>query len=505
MKVPKMRLYLHIPFCESKCFYCSFTSRTDKSAVSAYFDALLRDVKCHFAALNLAKKSVKSLFIGGGTPSIVDIRHFEPLFEYLEPFLADNAEQSIEANPNSATFAWLKKMREFGINRVSFGAQSFSEKKLKFLGRIHSPNEIYKSLENAVNSGFENINLDMIYDSKLDDKKMLKFELENLANAAKMGLTHISAYHLMIEENSAFRAKFSLKKNAPNLMKFFMREIENLGFPQYEVSNFGQICEHNLAYWKGEEYLGCGLSAVSFVSKDGLWSADCRNLGENSAKFNANLSENSTLNLSENSSENSMKFNANLSKNSALNLRENSTKFNTNLSKNSTKFSANLSTNSSENSALNSSEFPAKISSQKARFYTHKSLAKYLKEPTFRTCEALSERDLLLEHLFLGLRSCVGISPKRLNQTQLEKAKILLKHKKLIAKDEFSDFSDKFTSKKGKTTNKFINNLAKNKFINDFTKNNFTKLKNDSEFKNKRFFNPNFALADEIALFLSKN
>lgn len=483
MKVPKMRLYLHIPFCESKCFYCSFTSRTDKSAVSAYFDALLRDVKCHFAALNLAKKSVKSLFIGGGTPSVVDIRHFEPLFEYLELFLADNAEQSIEANPNSATFAWLKKMREFGINRVSFGAQSFSEKKLKFLGRIHSPNEIYKSLENAVNSGFENINLDMIYDSKFDDKKMLKFELENLANAAKMGLTHISAYHLMIEENSAFRAKFSLKKNAPNLMKFFMREIENLGFPQYEVSNFGQICEHNLAYWKGEEYLGCGLSAVSFVSKGGLWSADCENLGENSIKFNANLS-----------------------KNSALNLSENSIKFNANLSKNSTKLGANLSTNSSENLALNSSKFPAKNSSQKARFYTHKSLAKYLKEPTFRTCEALSERDLLLEHLFLGLRSCVGISPKRLNQTQLEKVKILLKHKKLIAKDEFSDdLSDKFTSKKGKMANKVINNFAKNKFIDDFTKNNFTNLKNDSEFKNKRFFNPNFALADEIALFLSKN
>lgn len=499
-----MRLYLHIPFCESKCFYCSFTSRTDKSAVSAYFDALLCDVKCHFAALNLAKKSVKSLFIGGGTPSMVDIRHFEPLFEYLKPFLADNAEQSIEANPNSATFAWLKKMREFGINRVSFGAQSFSEKKLKFLGRIHSPNEIYKSLENAVNSGFENINLDMIYDSKFDDKKMLKFELENLANAAKMGLTHISAYHLMIEENSAFRAKFSLKKNAPNLMKFFMREIENLGFPQYEVSNFGQICEHNLAYWKGEEYLGCGLSAVSFVSKDGLWSADCENLDENSAKFNANLSKNSVLNLGENSmkfnvnlSENSAKFNANLSKNSVLNLSEKLIEFSTNLSENSAlnlgENSTNFNANLNKDFALNSSEFPAKNSSQKARLYTHKSLAKYLKEPTFRTCEALSERDLLLEHLFLGLRSCVGISPNRLNQTQLEKAKILLKYKKLIAKDEFSGFSDKFTSKKDKTTNKVINNFAKNKFTN---------LKNDSKFKNKRFFNPNFALADELALYL---
>lgn len=357
-----MHLYLHIPFCDSKCFYCAFTSlKADESVKKAYFKALLVDLNAHFSALNIKQKSIKTLFIGGGTPSVVDFRLFESVFEFLAPFLSDFAEQTSEANPHSSNLSWLKKMREFGINRVSFGAQSFDEKKLKFLGRIHSAKDIFKSVENANLAGFENINVDMIYDSKFDNKKMLEFELANLAKLTQMGLSHISAYHLTLEKGTAFEKRLNFKKNAPNLMKFFINGVENLGFLHYEISNFAKkqnaICQHNLAYWQGAKYLGCGFGAVSFY--------------------------------------------------------------------------------------------------ENKRFYTHKSLERYLKEPNFRQSESLNQKDLLLEHLFLGFRSIVGVDERALSSAQKEKAQILVQNKKLTH-------------------------------------------------KNGRFYNPNFLLSDELALFLSE-
>lgn len=353
-----MHLYIHIPFCENKCFYCAFTSlRTDESVKKAYFKALLVDIRAHFEALYAKPKSIKTLFIGGGTPSVVDSRLYEPLFEFLTPHLSEFTECTSEANPHSSNKEWLKKMREFGINRISFGAQSFDEKKLAFLGRIHSAKDIFQSIENASIAGFDNINVDMIYDTKLDTRKMLDFELTNLANLRDFKLTHISAYHLTIEEKTAFARRTHLKKNAPNLMRHFVQGIEKLGFPQYEISNFGRICKHNLSYWQGKPYLGCGFGAVSFYDK--------------------------------------------------------------------------------------------------ARFYTHKSLKNYLKEPNFRQKEALCDENLLLEHLFLGLRSIVGVDEAKLNSAQRQKAQLLVQNKKLI-------------------------------------------------YKNKRFFNPNFMISDEIALFLSE-
>ena len=353
-----MHLYLHIPFCESKCFYCAFTSlKADESTQKAYFAALLADLKVHFKALCVKQKSVKTLFIGGGTPSVVNFSLYEPLFEFLTPFLKDSAECTSEANPHSSGFEWLKKMREFGINRISFGAQSFNAQKLEFLGRIHSAKDIFKSVENANLAGFDNVNVDMIYDTKFDTRKMLDFELANLANLRGFGLTHISAYHLTIEPKTAFAKRANFKKNAPNLMRHFVRGIENLSFSQYEVSNFGRICQHNLSYWQGEKYLGCGFGAVSFYDN--------------------------------------------------------------------------------------------------ARFYTHKSLKHYINEPNFRSVERLSQKDLLLEHLFLGFRSCVGVDERKLSPAQREKAQILVQSKKLIYRD-------------------------------------------------KRFFNPNFILSDELALFLSE-
>lgn len=258
-----MHLYLHIPFCESKCFYCSFTSLKQKNHTDAYFKALLLDLKFQIQHFELEKKSLKTIFIGGGTPSVVKAHFYEAIFKYLQPFLANEVEITSEANPSSSDKNWLKTMKDFGLNRISFGAQSFHEKKLAFLGRIHKADEIYKSVQNAKELGFSNINLDMIYDTKLDDTKMLDFELKHL-DMLKKYLNHISAYHLSIEPHSAFKDKFTYKKNASNLMRYFIKNIENLGFKQYEISNFGKKCKHNLAYWQGKDYIGCGLSSVGF-------------------------------------------------------------------------------------------------------------------------------------------------------------------------------------------------------------------------------------------------
>lgn len=267
-----MHLYVHIPFCESKCHYCSFTSLRKKDHEKTYFKALLEDLKAQIDLFRLSKNSIRTLFIGGGTPSVVEARFYEGIIEFLTPYLNKNSENTIEANPKSSIYSWLKSMKDFGFNRVSFGAQSFHSKKLEFLGRTHTQKELLESVENASKAGFDNINLDLIYDTKLDDKKMLDFELLHLRGIKKL-LTHISAYHLSIEKNTAFANFTHYKKNAPRLMKYFIEQIEISGFKQYEISNFGRVCKHNLAYWQGKDYIGCGLSAVGFLKNQRFYTA----------------------------------------------------------------------------------------------------------------------------------------------------------------------------------------------------------------------------------------
>lgn len=271
-----MHLYIHIPFCESKCHYCSFTSLNKKDYEKAYFKALLEDLKFQFDFFKLCKNSLNTFFIGGGTPSVVEEKFYEGLFTFLTSYIDKNSEITIEANPNSTNLEWLKTMKNFGINRISFGAQSFHSKKLKFLGRTHTQKELFQSLENARKSGFKNINIDLIYDTKLDDKKMLDFELLKLGQIKDL-ITHLSAYNLTIESHTAFAKKEHYKKNASRLMKYFIKQIENLGFKQYEISNFAKnksrVCKHNLAYWQGKDYIGCGLSAVGFLKNQRFYTA----------------------------------------------------------------------------------------------------------------------------------------------------------------------------------------------------------------------------------------
>lgn len=256
-----MHIYIHVPFCTSKCPYCAFGSFSDKfSLAKSYFRALELEVR-DFLAKN-PHAQISTLFIGGGTPSAVDTELYDEIFALLAPHFAAKAEISSEANPNSASPAWLSAMRELGVNRISFGAQSFNDAKLKFLGRAHSAAQIFMAVQNAKAAGFDNINLDLIYASKFDDKRNLKFEMDELVCCE---VPHLSAYALSLEEGTPFFGRESFKKESAALAKFLFALAADSGFSQYEISNFaarGLRCKHNLSYWRGEDYAGFGAFAV---------------------------------------------------------------------------------------------------------------------------------------------------------------------------------------------------------------------------------------------------
>ena len=257
-------LYIHIPFCDSKCNYCAFNSYTNINHLKKeYFGAL----KKQFLSLN--PKNYKTLFIGGGTPSTMSVKFYEKLFTLLEPYIKYTKEITIECNPN-IKYEWLKEIKNLGVNRISFGVQSFDEKKLKFLNRNHSPSLAIKAIESAKKSGFDNINLDLIYSTAVDSKELL---LNDLKIAFSLPITHISAYSLTIEKGTNFEGDFSKRKEDEELEIFFIEKIKEK-FPQYEISNFGKPCLHNLGYWEGNEYDGIGAGAVGFKKwkmENGKW------------------------------------------------------------------------------------------------------------------------------------------------------------------------------------------------------------------------------------------
>ena len=254
-----MLIYFHIPFCDSKCNYCSFNSFTNlHHLIDEYFTALNTALEWE---LNNLQEPIESIFIGGGTPSVANYKHYEKLFNTLSPYIDENIEITIEANPNSATKEWLEGMHSLGINRVSFGVQSFDDNKLKALNRAHNSKEAINAVENAHKVGFENISLDIIYDTYLDTNELLQKDI-NLA--LSLPINHISTYELIVENLPWFKSG-EVKQNSESF-NFFVRDlIVGGGLEQYEVSNYGTYkCKHNIGYWQHKNYLGIGAGAVGF-------------------------------------------------------------------------------------------------------------------------------------------------------------------------------------------------------------------------------------------------
>ena len=215
------------------------------------------------------EKSIHTLFIGGGTPSTVTPELYRPIFELLKPYFADAIEMTSEANPNSATYEWLEGMYSLGINRISFGVQSFNNEKLKLLNRAHSSIQAIEAIQNAAKIGFKNLSLDLIYATLGDTKELL---LHDINTAFSLPINHLSAYALTIEEGTPFEKKPHMSKEKLSLTSWLFKEIEKRGFKQYEISNFGTYqSRHNLGYWLYEDYIGVGSGAVGKLAMQRLY------------------------------------------------------------------------------------------------------------------------------------------------------------------------------------------------------------------------------------------
>mgnify|MGYP000071364892 CR=1 FL=1 len=273
MKTNTIELYIHIPFCKSKCRYCDFCSfRAEERTIHAYLGKLKEELI--FWGKKLAARDVVTVFIGGGTPSYLrreDIQMIcETIFEHFH--ICEDAEITIEANPGTVDLKKLCTYRENGINRISFGLQSTVKEELEYLGRIHTYEEFLQSFDWARQAGFLNINVDLM--SAVPKQTLTSYE-ENLRKIAKLSPEHISAYSLIIEEGTPFYEDNKLEELLPSeedeVLMYRMTEkiLNEYGYDKYEISNYakpGFESRHNSSYWECGEYIGIGPSAHSFFN-----------------------------------------------------------------------------------------------------------------------------------------------------------------------------------------------------------------------------------------------
>lgn len=301
-------------------------------------EAIIKQFQAEIKKFNIKNNSISSIFIGGGTPSAIQAKLYKNFFSAINPYLEKNAEITVEANPNITYKNWLLEMQDFGVNRISFGVQSFDLKKLTFLGRNHTKQEAISSILNAEKVGYKNISIDLIYGTHLDSKKNLKNDVEI---ASSLPINHVSAYSLSVEKNTPFYAQKNVKNDSIFLDNFFHNLLKNSGFNAYEVSNFekGYKCKHNIGYWEHKKYIGIGSGAVGFDGKN--------------------------------------------------------------------------------------------------RFYCEKNPVNYIQNPTLQTVEKLTKNDVILEKIFLGLRSFIGIKLKDLPLQIKNKVDFLVQEKKLFIKNGY--------------------------------------------------------------------
>lgn len=270
-KMKETGLYIHIPFCASKCSYCDFYSITGtKEEKEKYVSALIRQLK--FWGDRYPERIFDTIYIGGGTPSVLDAELIERLlYSIKENFRTEhNAEITMEANPDSASKRVLKAAFLGGVNRLSFGAQSFLDDELQILGRRHKACDIDKAFYLAKECGFTNISLDIIFALPNQTQDKLDYTLSKLSELSPL---HISAYGLKLEQGTPLYNKQSILKlpdedSEYRLYTEICSFLKDRGYEHYEISNFarnGFRSRHNMRYWQGKEYLGLGPAAHSFL------------------------------------------------------------------------------------------------------------------------------------------------------------------------------------------------------------------------------------------------
>ncbi|MDB0438184.1 radical SAM family heme chaperone HemW [Clostridioides difficile] len=284
-------LYIHIPFCVKKCKYCDFNSyKMDLDSKKRYIEDLKIEMELYSNKLNRDDKYknkedfnldkndiITSIFIGGGTPSILTSEEIRDIFVNIkEKFNIDkNAEITIECNPGTLTLEKLETMKEVGINRLSIGLQAVQEKHLNFIGRIHSYKEFEKNYMDALSVGFKNINIDLMY--SLPNQTLCDWK-ETLEKITDLNPTHISAYSLILEEGTELYNMYEnnqfdlIDENIDiEMYEYTINYLKSKGYNQYEISNYSQEgynCKHNILYWECEHYIGLGAGASGYINNN---------------------------------------------------------------------------------------------------------------------------------------------------------------------------------------------------------------------------------------------
>ena len=274
-------IYLHIPFCKSKCPYCNFFSVASIKAVEEFLPALKKEISLQ--QYYLGNQKIETLYFGGGTPSLIKPSAINRILEQIQNSFAveKTAEITLEANPDDITVASLEAWHNAGINRLSIGIQSFNDADLKYLGRVHSGAQAEKSVQLALEHGFNHLSVDFIYGMPtLSDSAFA----DNLEKAVSLQIPHISAYALTTEPKTAMDAMIRKQQmqgpdeeTAASQFRYLMQYLGSRGYEHYEISNFclpGKYSRHNSSYWKGDHYLGLGPSAHSFNGISRQWNVN---------------------------------------------------------------------------------------------------------------------------------------------------------------------------------------------------------------------------------------
>lgn len=272
-------IYIHVPFCKTRCIYCDFYTRTDMSPKYDYVSALCEEIKLR--KNYIGDEDVKTVYFGGGTPSQLSESDFLRIFEtlHLEFRIAPDAEITMEANPDDLSPQYLATLKEkLPFNRLSIGIQSFDDEELKFLKRRHSADKAKEAVRMCQSLGYDNISIDLMYG--LPNQTMQIWE-RNLEEAMALDVQHISSYHLIYEQGTRLYRLFKMGDVNPVdedlSVDMFSRMIEKLtaaGFDHYEISNFarhGLYSKHNSSYWLGKKYLGLGPAAHSYDGENRSW------------------------------------------------------------------------------------------------------------------------------------------------------------------------------------------------------------------------------------------
>ncbi|MBT3384638.1 MAG: radical SAM family heme chaperone HemW [Prolixibacteraceae bacterium] len=271
-------IYIHIPFCRQKCFYCDFYKTLDTSLTGNFFSIL--KVEAVQRKNYLFNEPIDTIYFGGGTPSVLNKYELLQIMAFLhkEFSVLPDAEITFEANPDDLNYSYLKNLYYAGINRLSIGIQSFQNEHLKIMNRRHNVNQAIVSVENAVKAGFENISVDLIYG--LPNLTARQWQ-SNLNQVFNLPVQHLSAYHLTYHRGTTFYDRLKkgtlkelVEKESIKQFKLLIEIASDLGFEQYEISNFAKnkmYSKHNMSYWQGNKYLGLGPSAHSFNGVSRQW------------------------------------------------------------------------------------------------------------------------------------------------------------------------------------------------------------------------------------------